>query len=169
VVEATCASGKAARDTHAARRVSLGAATPGQCVADISAAASCLPPWNSWTAACVNAVEGIARLLPKVMTAGLIIDADGFAADVDDAIARNRRYRAQPRCRVREATEGRSGRGYGRAARLRFPAIGPACARNAVHDGTTRATFFFQPPNVTRAYGELSVKHGLGLQCFHGR
>ncbi|HEY1711239.1 MAG TPA: FAD-linked oxidase C-terminal domain-containing protein [Rhizomicrobium sp.] len=138
----------------------------GQCVADIIAAGIVPAAMEFMDRRCVEAVEEhCAPGYPRGYAGVLIIDADGFSAEVDDAIARIAAIARALDAEVQEA--------MGEAERARlwsgrkaaFPAMGRLAPDMLCMDGTIPRA---QLPFVLGEMAELSAKHKLGFcNVFH--
>jgi glycolate oxidase len=138
----------------------------GQCVADIIAAGIVPAAMEFMDRRCVEAVEAhCAPGYPRGYDGVLIIDADGFSAEVDDAIVRIAAIAHALDAEVQEAT------GEAERARLwsgrkaAFPAMGRLAPDMLCMDGTIPRG---QLPFVLTGMAELSARHNLGFcNVFH--
>ncbi len=138
----------------------------GQCVADIIAAGIVPAAMEFMDRRCVEAVEAhCAPGYPKGYEGVLIIDADGFSAEVDDAVERIGAIARALGAEVREATEERERMKLWSGRKAAFPAMGRLAPDMLCMDGTIPRG---QLPNVLARMAELSLKHDLGFcNVFH--
>jgi glycolate oxidase len=138
----------------------------GQCVADIIAAGIVPAAMEFMDRRCIEAVEAhCAPGYPKGYEGILIIDADGFAGEVDASIARISAIATALGAEVREATGERERAKLWSGRKAAFPAMGRLAPDMLCMDGTIPRA---QLPNVLARMAKLSVKHDLGFcNVFH--
>jgi glycolate oxidase len=138
----------------------------GQCVANVIAAGIVPAAMEFMDKRCVDAVEAhCAPGYPRGYDGILIIDADGFQAEVDDAIIRIAAIAHALGAEVREATEDAERLKLWSGRKAAFPAMGRLAPDMLCMDGTIPRS---ELPNVLARMAELSVKHNLGFcNVFH--
>jgi glycolate oxidase len=138
----------------------------GQCVADIIAAGIVPAAMEFMDKRCIDAVEAhCAPGYPRGYEGLLIIDADGFGAEVDDSIARIGDIARALGAEVREATEEAARMKLWSGRKAAFPAMGRLAPDMLCMDGTIPRS---ELPAVLARMAELSVKHNLGFcNVFH--
>jgi glycolate oxidase len=138
----------------------------GQCVANVIAAGIVPAAMEFMDKRCVDAVEAhCAPGYPRGYDGILIIDADGFQAEVDDAIVRIAAIAHALGAEVREATEDAERLKLWSGRKAAFPAMGRLAPDMLCMDGTIPRS---ELPNVLARMAELSVKHNLGFcNVFH--
>jgi glycolate oxidase len=138
----------------------------GQCVANIIAAGIVPAAMEFMDKRCVDAVEAhCSPGYPRGYDGILIIDADGFQAEVDDAIARIGDIALMLGAEAREATEEAERTRLWSGRKAAFPAMGRLAPDMLCMDGTIPRS---ELPNVLARMAQLSARHNLGFcNVFH--
>jgi glycolate oxidase len=137
----------------------------GQCVADIIAAGIVPAAMEFMDRRCIEAVEAHCAPGYPASEAVLIIDADGVAAEVDDAIARISNIARQNGAQVREATDEAARAKFWSGRKAAFAAMGRLAPDMLCMDGTIPRRAL---PSVLARMSEMAKEYRLGCcNVFH--